>query len=323
MTAAFISNGRHHTEDDRPSRPPLEILTAGELITDYPRLRSPVIDGIARQGEIVNVISKSKIGKSWFGYTTEGKRLRKTIYGKARRDVVDQLTRLQSQRLAGTLSVREKMTVAELIDRWLKSWSGNLAPGSRARYQQMAALYIKPALGGMDVTKLRPVHIRSLIDKLAEDGKGDRTRQYVFATLRRPMNLAVKMELIPRNPCDAVQAPHCKSKAVKPPTAEQVAALAAAASGSPWEAVFVLALTTGLRQGELFALAWEDIDFERRTLSVRHSLEELNGFLRIKEPKSASGRRTVKLPQPAVDALHAHRRILMAQGKAGSPWFHR
>lgn len=254
------------------------------------------------------------------GYSTEGKRKRKTVYGATKREVTEELTRLQNDKLDGTLTARSRLTVAELIDRWLTNWSENLQPSSREKYRDMAERFIKPTLGGMDVAKVQPVHVRTLIDKMANDGRGERTRKYAFATLRRAMNLAVKLELAPRNPCDAVDAPRAKAKPVQPPNAEQVATLLSAVAGGPWETLVTLALATGLRQGELFALAWEDIDLKRRTLHVRHSVEDVKGITRLKEPKSRSGRRVVKLPQAAVDVLHAHRRNLMAEGKAGSPW---
>lgn len=254
------------------------------------------------------------------GHATTGKRIRKWVYGDTKREVTEKLTRLQNQKLDGQLLTRERLTVAELIDRWLTHWSPDLAASSRLRYRQMANRHINPHIGGMIVEKLQAIHIRALIDRLAEDGAGLRTQEYAFATIRRAMTMAVRLDLAAMNPCSKVEPPKSKPKPVDPPNAEKLSAILTAASTSPYYALFVLAATTGLRQGELFALSWDDIDLERGLLTVRHSLEEVLGRLAIKEPKSESGRRPVKLSVVAVDALHEHRKQQMASGKAGSPW---
>jgi len=249
-----------------------------------------------------------------------GKRIRKWVYGKTRKEVAEKLTRLQTQKLDGQLLTRERLTVAELLDRWLSHWSPDLAASSRHRYQQMADNHIKPHLGSVIVEKLQALQIRALLDKLADDGRGERTRQYVFATLRRAFTLAVRLDLATVNPCSKLEPPRSTPKRIDPPNADQIGSLFTAAEGSEFEAVFVLAAMTGLRQGELFALSWQDIDLERRSLTVQRSLEEVRGKLALKEPKSAAGRRSVRLPQVAVDVLHEHRKRLLAAGKAGSPW---
>lgn len=84
--------------------------------------------------------------------------------------------------------------------------------------------------------------------------------------------------------------------------------------------LLVVAVTTGMRQGELFALQWEDVDLEAATVHVRHTLENLDGRPRLKPPKSASGRRSIKLPQMTVDALQERRKQALTEGMAGSRW---
>lgn len=277
-----------------------------------------------KRGSGEGCISQRKDG-NWqavitVGYSAEGKRVRKWVYGETKRDVTTKLTRLQNQKLDGQLLTRERLTVAELLERWLTHWSPKLAESSRLRYRQMAKSHINPHIGGMIVEKLQPIHVRALLDRLKEDGAGDRTIEYVFATIRRAMTLAVRIDLASVNPCSKIEPPKSKPKPVAPPNAEGVARILMESEDSPYHALFVLAATTGLRQGELFALAWDDVDFDRGVLSVQRSLEEVQGRLALKDPKSASGRRSVRLSSVAVEALHDHRKRLMAAGKAGSPW---
>ena len=117
-----------------------------------------------------------------------------------------------------------------------------------------------------------------------------------------------------RNPCDAITAPKYNRKDINALTVEQAMAVLKASESTTYHALFALALTTGLRQGELFGLQWEDIDLNRGMLSVRHSLEEVKGKLTLKEPKSRSGKRQITLPEFTVAALWTHKRAMLAGG---------
>jgi integrase len=97
-------------------------------------------------------------------------------------------------------------------------------------------------------------------------------------------------------------------------TPDQAWALLKGAAGHRLEALFVLAVNSGLRQGELFGLQWRDVDLTEKQVRVRHSLEELDGKLRLKEPKSDKSRRTVDLPASASEALAGHRKRMLAEG---------
>jgi integrase len=99
-----------------------------------------------------------------------------------------------------------------------------------------------------------------------------------------------------------------KPKPIAPPDVKQVAAILESVKGHPLEALFVLAATTGLRQGELFALEWEDVDLKDRSLAVRRSVDEVLGQSKITDLKSAAARRTVQLPALAVEAVKVHRK---------------
>lgn len=97
-------------------------------------------------------------------------------------------------------------------------------------------------------------------------------------------------------------------------TSEQAARLLEASEADRLHAVYVLAVTTGLRQGKLLGVQWPDVDLEAGRLSVRHQLCELRGKLWIDEPKTAKARRQIDLPAVAVKALREHRRRMLAEG---------
>ncbi len=143
-------------------------------------------------------------------------------------------------------------------------------------------------------------------------GAGARTRQLAHAVLHRALNQAVKWDLIPRNLASHVARPRVPRREGTAPSAEDVRKLLKAGKGDPFEALYVVAATTGLRQGELFGLKWKDIDLRRRTLAVQRTITDVDGRIEIASPKSAKGRRRVELPELTVRALRAHRARLSA-----------
>ena len=132
-------------------------------------------------------------------------------------------------------------------------------------------------------------------------------RQHVHALLHRALGQAVRLKLIRENPVAVVDRPRARRREIRSLTADEVRALLRAAEGDRLEALYVVAVTTGLRQGEIFALKWKDIDTRRRVLSVRRTLLDAGGHREVADPKTASGRRRVDLPDRTVEALRAHR----------------
>lgn len=244
------------------------------------------------------------------GTNGDGKRIRKWVSGKTKKEVTDELTKLQGQKLNGTLVDSGRMTVGDLIDKWLETSSRpNTEPNTHARYDSIARLHVKPAIGSVKLSKLNPLHVQTMLSTMETESVGERTRGHVYAVLRRALNVGVRWGLVVRNVCDAVDPPKQTRAKIMTLTEDQVSKLLAATDGTRWNALFVLALATALRQGELFASKWEDIDLDAGVLSVRHSLEELKGKHRVKEPKSKSGRRQVTIPAGAIAALRAHKLI--------------
>jgi integrase len=128
--------------------------------------------------------------------------------------------------------------------------------------------------------------------------------------------------MIPRNPCDGATAPQPHRNEMRVLTGEQAGALLTGTRDHPSHALYVLAVTTGMRQGELLGLRWQDVDFDGARLFVRRSLQRQreNGLVFI-EPKTSRSRRSIKLGQHAVAALREHRRNQLTHRMAlGSDW---
>jgi integrase len=123
-----------------------------------------------------------------------------------------------------------------------------------------------------------------------DTGLSPRTVQYIHTTLHKALKDAVGDGLIPRNATDAVRPPRQVKKEVGPLSPDQARAFLEAARGERFEALYVLAVTAGLREGELLGLKWEDVDLEAGTLSVRRTLSEARSGRFFELPKNGKGR---------------------------------
>jgi len=128
----------------------------------------------------------------------------------------------------------------------------------------------------------------------------------MHVVLHKALDQAVRDGLIPRNVTEAVKVPQIKREEIQALCPEETKRLLEAAREDRFEALYVLAVTTGLRQGELLALKWDDMDLERRVLRVRRTLTRVKGKVSLGEPKTAKSRRSVKLTAIAAAALQEH-----------------
>jgi len=255
------------------------------------------------------------------GHDANGKRKRRTVYGKTRGEVAEKLTRLQGQKLDGTLCDDERLTVGEYLPRWLEdSARPTIKENTYDNYETMIRVHIAKHIGGVKLAKLSPAHVQGMYSVMERGGASGRVRLLCHAVLRRSLKQAVRWQLVIRNVCDAVDPPKVEKREIQPLTVEQSQKLLAEVRGDRMEAVYVLALTAGLRQGELLGLKWNDIDLQAGTVSVQRTLRLKAGRVIVTSPKSAKGRRLVELPSMTVDAIQDHRKRMLADGHAGCEW---
>ena len=247
---------------------------------------------------------------------------RKTLYGKTRNEVSEKLTKAMADRDDGLVFDADNLKVGEYLERWLvDSVLDTVRPTTYERYEQIVRIHVRPALGSVKLKNLTPVHVRGLYREKLEAGLSARTVQYIHVTLHKALKQAVQDGLIPRNATEAVKAPQVRREEMRPLSAEQVKVLLEVARGDRLEALYVLAIHTGLRQGELLGLKWEDVDLESGTLRVRRTLVTAKGGPVLTAPKTKGSRRSVKLTQGAVEALRSHlKHQLQEIDRAGSLW---
>jgi integrase len=239
---------------------------------------------------------------------------RKYIYGRKYKDVEKKLAEAMGDAAKGFVYDDENQTVAQYMERWLEnSAKGDLAPRTYHNYRLQIRRHISPAFGRIKLSRLTAAHIQSLYAAKLRGGLKPASVRYIHAVLHRALEQAVKFNLIPFNPAARVDPPKIRQDEITPLDAEQARIFLEAAKGDRFEALYVVSLTCGLRMGEALGLKWSDIELNNGTLRVNRQLQRMRrngdtpGTLEFSEPKNAS-RRTVDLPQRAVDALRRHRK---------------
>ena len=247
-------------------------------------------------------------------WTAEGRK-RRSVAGKTRAEVSRKLTEAMANRGGGLVYEAGKLTVGEYLERWLvDSVKGTVKETTYANYAYIARVHVSPALGRVKLTSLTPAHVRGVYGEKTQSDLSPATVKKMLVVLRKALSQAVSDGLIPRNAADGVKPPRVSApgEEIKPLNSEECATFLAASHGERLEALYVLAVHCGLREGELLALRWEDADLEaaKPTLLVRRTLtrgEDGRGWVVCASTKSGKGRR-VRLTQRAATALKDHRK---------------
>jgi integrase len=266
-------------------------------------------------------------GRISLGFDGRGKRIRKTVYGETKSDVAEKLRKLQTEHDAGRLIETEEMTVKEYLTRWLQNTAKESVRATTwERYRQLVECYLVPLLGGLKLSKLRPLHVEQCYATMAK-GSDDRkpagadTRKSAGVILSAALRHAVRIGVIHSNPAAEVKKARPAQREMAFMTAPQAKRFLDAAKSNKNYALFALAVGTGARQGELLGLTWADIDFEKGTMDVRRALAQVKGEFAIKEPKSKSSLRTVTLPRFALLAVEDHRTAALKAGRISGSVF--
>jgi integrase len=244
-------------------------------------------------------------------YTSEGRK-RRTLYGKTRAEVAAKLSKALADREGGLVFDAGNLTVGEYLDRWLKdSVRGTVRISTFERHEQIIRAHLMPSFGRMKLKALTPAHVRSLHREKLDAGLAPATVRKIHSTLHKALSQAVADGLIPRNAAD-VKAPRPAPEEMRPLSEAEARTFldAARESGDRFEPLYVLAITTGLRRGELLGLRWDDADLSeaRGTLRVGRALVREGGRYILGETKTKRGRRRVNLTPRTVTALKAHRK---------------
>lgn len=244
-----------------------------------------------------------------------GKRRQPQRTYKTRREAETGLAHWLVEIERGTAVLPASTTVGEYLRYWLDSSAQHrVAASTLESYEQKVRLYVMPTLGAVPLQKLTPTQLQALYSNLLKGDKArkraavsPRTVRYVHAILHRALKEAMGLGLVARNVTDSVAPP----KAVRPPIkcwdAAQAKRFLEVAADDGYSPLWLIALFTGMRRGELLALRWSDVDLTAGVVHVCQSASTVKRGDRFTPPKTASGRRTIDLEAPCVQALREHR----------------
>jgi integrase len=235
---------------------------------------------------------------------------RRYVSGKNKEEARKALREARSNADQGLVFDAESLKVGEYLDGWLSdSVRDTVRQRTYERYESIVRVHIKPAFGRLRLRALTPNHARGLYRRKLDSGLSPRTVNYIHVTLHKALSQAVSDGLVPRNAA-SVKAPRPEKPEIRPLSSDQARKLIATAheAGDRFEALYVLALHCGLREGELLGLRWDDVDFggATATLQVRRTLSETRTGHKFEKPKNGKGR-SVKCSQKATEALKRHR----------------
>jgi integrase len=250
-------------------------------------------------------ISK-RLNGTWQGQL-QIKGVRRTVYGKTRSAVVAKLNDLKVQvhQAGGGLPNAGGRTLNDLLDAWLETKAHSLKPRTLFDYRSECDRYIRPALGNLPLQNVTPHRIQQVLNGFQAEGHARVARQ-VYRRLSQALDLAVRWDWLAVNPCRKVDNPVYRPKRKVMWSVDQMRAFLEGTRDHWLYPLWVTAVGTGCRLGELLALTWDDVDLSAGTLSVTKSVQTLDGERIVTTPKTASGVRTLSIPPEVVRVLKRH-----------------
>ncbi len=226
--------------------------------------------------------------------TGKRNRIYKNVKG-SKREANSVMHRMITEMEQGKISKKTNKTIAEWMDEWLDSYLPDISETTRVGYKTKIRCYIKPALGDIMLKSLRAEHVQRMVNDMSAKGLSPKNIRDTFNNVNAAMKKAVKIHLIPYNPCEGVELPKLKKYKAKVYPPEMIRKLLDCAMGTDMYLPILLFVTVGLRRGELLALRWDNIDFSNNILKVRDNIVNgENGYI-IKAPKSEAGIRDIHL----------------------------
>ena len=228
------------------------------------------------------MITRRKDGRWVANLTIDGKR--KYLYGKTKEELEEKLRSMK----------RGMQTVRDFLQGWLQTVEQGCKPSTYGSYEYIVRCHLIPHIGEMQLTRLTARDVQHLIATLQHKDLSARTVHYAVSVLGRALNWAVKWGDTQCNVVEQVRLPRYEQYPVEPLTFAQARRLLDTIRGHRLETLYRLAVSLGLRRGEIIALTWADVDLDRHTLTIQQS-------------KTRAGRRTLPLPPVLLESLQHHR----------------
>ena len=279
---------------------------------------------------------------SWegrYGYTDKntGKRINKSVYASSQSEVKRRLKALIKD-IDNLLDEDEyvkptNLMLGEWLDVWMKEYKKNsVSPATYTSYYHNIENHVRPHLGGMEIQKIRPEHIQMLLNKMSQgSAKQEPLAPWTVLKVKNiisgAMEQAIRNQIIPYNPAKATVPPKLEQKDIRILSEMEQKLFMNAVKGHRLEALYLLALATGMRRGELMALTWDCVDMNNRSITVKSSISRIKdpdtgvSELIYADPKTKSGRRQVPILPSMIPVLQAHKKSQdIEKTEAGFAW---
>lgn len=256
-------------------------------------------------------IFRRKTDGRWIAQVSQGSRDSRSVTRRVAR-TKDEARELLAELQADVGSPDPRVTTGAYLQSWLRTAARSVKHSTLQTYEIAVRRQLIPAIGDVPLRALRPSHVEALMRSLDRtmSPKGARN---VLGVLARALTVAERQGMIARNPARLVDPPRVERAEIAAMRPEDVRRILSAVAGDRLEALYVLALATGLRQAELLGLRWEDWDRDSGTIRVAYTLERIDGQYQLVEPKTRRSRRTIALPAFATEALGRHRTAQLAE----------
>lgn len=223
---------------------------------------------------------KQRANGTWEGrytyYDDYGRPQRASVYAKTKTECRKKLTAAMSEvDTTGTHAQYERCTYGEWVRQWLDTYSVNWKPNTRRNYEEKFQKHILPKLGHLQLTHITPIMCQRFINDLASTELSPKSIKNLHSMIHSSLKRAVRMRLIPNNPCDNIELPHVEKPKLKPLMDSDIKKFLDAAKEDPFYDFYVVAIFTGMRISELIGLKWENVDFTARIITVTHQLQRI------------------------------------------------
>ena len=266
-------------------------------------------------------------GRIVVGHKANGDPIFRHVYAKTQKALTEKLHQSIECYQDVELTEDSRMTLSEWLDRWLTEYKdGTIRPGTLENYRNYIENYIKPQLGGKQVSLITTQDVQRMYRRLKsggrvrEDAEGskrlsDSTVRHIHTMLHGAMKAAVQAHIIPKNPTENATVPKSNYKPMQVLSEQELDTfLQAVQKDDIWRDFFYTELMTGLRRGEICALMWRDFDAKAGTLGISRTLHSKGqGIYALGDTKTSQGNRTIILPESVAALLRARKKASISQ----------
>jgi len=238
-----------------------------------------------------------------------GKRRRRTFQGDTHAEALRKASEFNGQKSRGRQLASEKLTVEDYLTTWLtERIPGTISARTEEMYARIVRLYLTRYLGKIRLIRLTPNDVSAMMIAMGKEGLSPSTKRIARSVLRRALRMAEQDGLVTRNVAAIAEGPKMDHREGRTLTKEQARVFLEACKGNRLGVAYSLALTLGLRRGEIIGLKWSDIDLQdgEVTLTIRRQLVRDKTGLHFNDLKTKGSRRTLHLSTPLVDLLERH-----------------